>query len=98
MALLKVPAELPESADEMKISLTSLTMSCPQQRLDSWKLGTWCMDTRNELLKILPHKNEVLSKSFLKELKVMINWFCPMEKIGFPREEMQNGGLSVRLF
>ena len=47
MALLKVPAELPESADEMKISLTSLAMSCAQQRLDSWKPGTWCMDTRN---------------------------------------------------
>ena len=47
MALLKVPAELPESADEMKISLTSLAMSCPQQRLDSWKLGTRRLDTRN---------------------------------------------------
>ena len=34
--LLKVSAELPESA-----------MSCPQQRLDSWKLGTRRLDTRN---------------------------------------------------
>ena len=47
MALLKVSAELPESADETKISLTSLAMSCCQQRLDSWKLGTRRLDTRN---------------------------------------------------
>ena len=45
--LLKVSAELPESADETKISLTSLVMSCSQQRLDSWKLGTRRLDTRN---------------------------------------------------
>ena len=41
MALLKVSAELPESADEIKTSLTSLAMSCLQQRLDTWQPGTW---------------------------------------------------------